>query len=177
MRFKDWRLRRVASPCDSMPMKGGVWFVLMFAMLIGACGEEAPGPSGSGSLAGLVVVSGPLRNAQIAIDQLDSNAPGLTIRTHVGDTMTSADGRFEIDVGKFNGTLLVTARGGEFTDLVSHKKVQLDPTSALETVVPLDLFEARDDVLVSPVGHLIAARTRGTNEKDSRPPTPRPRNT
>ena len=38
--------------------------------------------------------------------------------------------------------------------------IDLDPTTTLETITSFALFEARDDVLVSPVGHLIAARTR-----------------
>jgi len=116
-------------------------------------------------MSGQVVVSGPLRNAALSIDQISLQAGGsIAIRAHVADTTTDDEGRFGgalgIEIGKFNGLFLLTASGGSFGDLATGATIQLDPTTTLETITSFDLFEARDDVLVSPVGQLIAARTR-----------------
>jgi hypothetical protein len=131
---------------------------------LAAC-ADAPGPAGSGLLSGQVVVSGPLRNARVSIDQILLQAQDeITIRAHVADATTDDDGWFGrargVEVGELNGLFLLTASGGSYTDLATGATIQLDPTTTLETITPFALFEVRDDVLVSPVGHLIAARTR-----------------
>jgi hypothetical protein len=114
-------------------------------------------------LSGQVVVSGPLRGAAVSVDQIDYGAKtSVAVAAHVGDAMTDEDGHFELpDIGSFNGLLLITAKGGKFTDLATGVPIQLDPGTGLETIVDIDLLGKNDDVLVSPVGHLIAARTRG----------------
>jgi len=129
-----------------------------------ACADD-PLLKGSGLLSGQVVVSGPLRNAAVSIDQILLQAKGeIAIRAHVGNTTTDDDGRFGdpdgLEVGKLNGLFLITASGGAYTDLATGASIELDPTTTLETITSFALFEARDDVLVSPVGHLIAARMR-----------------
>ncbi|HEX8112182.1 MAG TPA: hypothetical protein VF516_30825 [Kofleriaceae bacterium] len=143
---------------------GRRWYLAMvFSSMatIAACSEDAPHPAHAGQLAGQVVLSGPLRGAKVSVDQLDySVKSSVTVRAHVADTMTDDDGRFSVDTGTYSGLLLVTARGGSFTDLATGATLQLDPTAGLESIEPLDLLEQRDDALVSPVGHLIAARTR-----------------
>jgi hypothetical protein len=138
------------------------------AVMLGAgvalvgCNDEAPSSMDSGSLSGQVVVSGPLRRAAISVDQLDQQAPGaIAVRAHIIDTTTDDDGRFSVEVGKYNGLLLLTASGGSFQDLATGATIQLDTNTSLETVTRFALFDERDDVLVSPVGALIAARTRG----------------
>ena len=133
-------------------------------VVLAACADDPP-LGGAGLLSGQVVVSGPLRNAAVSIDQISLQATGeVSIRAHVGDTTTDDDGRFGgpdgLEVGKLNGLFLITASGGSYTDLATGASIDLDPTTTLETITPFALFEARDDVLVSPVGHLIAARTR-----------------
>jgi hypothetical protein len=132
-----------------------------FLAVLVSCSAEPSRPAGNGSLAGQVLVSGPLRKATVSVDQLDYGAKSaLTIRAHIGDTTTDEDGRFSIDVDAFSGLLLVTAKGGSFVDLATGATVQLDPGTGLESIEPLDLLEERDDALVSPIGHLIATRTR-----------------
>ena len=54
------------------------------AVLIGGCSEDSPRQTTGGTLAGQVVVSGPLRNATISVDQLDlSVKSSVAIRAHV----------------------------------------------------------------------------------------------
>jgi hypothetical protein len=140
----------------------GLAMMLGAGVVLGACNDEAPRSMDSGSLSGQVVVSGPLRKAAISIDQLDQKAPGaVAVRAHITDTMTDDDGRFSVEVGTYNGLLLLTASGGSFQDLATGATIQLDTNTSLETITRFALFDERDDVLVSPVGALIAARTRG----------------
>jgi hypothetical protein len=135
--------------------------LLSIALVVIACGEEPSAPTASGTFGGQVVVSGPLRKAAVSIDQIDLQAKGaLVVRDHIADTNTDDEGRFRVEVGKFNGLFLVTARGGSFTDLATGATIQLDPTASLESFTWFELFDERDDVLVSPVGQLIATRTR-----------------
>jgi len=150
------RWRRCPALCVAAIIGFGATFV--------ACSEQG-GSAGTGRLAGQVVVSGPLRKAAVSIDQISLQAKGaIAIRAHVADTTTDDDGRFGgadgVDVGKFNGLFLLTAKGGAFTDLATGATVELDSTTTLETITSFELFDTRDDVLVSPVGQLIAARTR-----------------
>jgi hypothetical protein len=131
------------------------------AVLTTGCSEDAPHQAGGGTLSGQVVVSGPLRKAMISVDQLDySVKSSVAIRAHVADTMTDDDGRFSVDTDTYSGLLLVTAKGGTYTDLATGATIQLDPNAGLESIEPLEILEQRDDALVSPVGALLAARTR-----------------
>jgi hypothetical protein len=131
------------------------------AAMLAGCGTDAPHQARGGSLSGQVVVSGPLRGATVSVDQLDYRAASsLAVRAHVGDTTTDDEGRFSVETGTYSGLLLVTARGGSFADLATGATLELDPSAGLESIEPLDLLEQRDDALVSPVGALIAARTR-----------------
>src|SRR5689334_8333056 len=99
------------------------WPIILLILSVGAaqsgCADEAPRRAGGGTLAGQVVVSGPLRGAAISVDQLDPAVKSsVAIRAHVGDTTSSdKDGSFELDVDTYSGLLLVTAKGGAFTDL------------------------------------------------------------
>jgi hypothetical protein len=140
----------------------GLAIMLGVGVVLVACNDEAPRAMDSGSLSGQVVVSGPLRRAAISIDQLDQQAPGaVAVRAHITETTTDDDGRFSVEVGTYNGLLLLTASGGSFQDLATGATIQLDTNTSLETITRFVLFDERDDVLVSPVGALIAARTRG----------------
>lgn len=120
------------------------------------------GPSDrTATMAGRVIVSGPLRDARVSIDQLhvDDNIGG--VREHVGDTATDADGRYHLgELGTLNGLFLVTASGGNFTDLVSGETVALDPSEQVRTLVEVELFETRTGALVSPIGHLVESLAR-----------------
>jgi len=128
--------------------------------LVGACDDGAPEVTASGSLAGQVVVSGPLRGAVVSVDQLETRDPAMGIRHHVADTVTDDQGRFAVEVGLYSGLFLVKARGGSFVELSTGATIELDRTNGLESIIPVDLLEAADDGLVSPIGHLIATRTR-----------------
>jgi hypothetical protein len=136
------------------------------AVMLAGCSEDTPHQAGVGSLSGQVVISGPLRKATISVDQLDySVKSAVTVRAHVADTMTDDDGHFSVETDTYSGLLLVTAKGGSFVDLATGATIQLDPSAGLESIEPLDLLEQRDDGLVSPVGQLIAARTRAKMAK------------
>jgi hypothetical protein len=128
--------------------------------LVGACDDTPPEVTASGSLSGQVVVSGPLRGAAVSIDQIETRDPEMGIRRHVADTITDDQGRFSVEVGIYSGLLRVTASGGSFVDLSTGTTIELDTANGLASIVPLDLLDARDDALVSPIGHLIATRTR-----------------
>jgi len=129
------------------------------AALITAC-DPLPEPAGAGSFSGQVVVSGPLRGARVSVDQIDARDPGTGIRAHVADATTDEEGRFSVDAGAYNGVLLITASGGSFVDSATGATIQLDTKDGLESFLVLDLLDTRDDALVSPIGHLIVARTR-----------------
>lgn len=131
--------------------------IVSAAVLGAGCSSDEPPKGGKGQFGGQVIVSGPLRGASVSIDQLDL-ATG-DVRVHVADAMTDDDGRFSADIGLANGILRATASGGSFVDLVTGATVQLDATDQLTSLVQFDLDAQRDDVLVSPVGHLVDART------------------
>ena len=129
------------------------------ACILGAgCLQDPAISSYSGSLGGQVVVSGPLRGASIFVEQLDLHTGAIYRR--VGEAVTDSSGRFAIDTAHANGLLRITSRGGSFVDPATRVTVQLDPTDELTSLVWFELVDIRDDVLVSPVGHLIDARAR-----------------
>lgn len=135
--------------------------IITFSAAVAAvgCGNEGPSNDGkSGRLSGQVVVSGPLRGGQLSVDQLDDDSGEIIF--HVGDAEIDDTGRFTLETGVRNGLMRLTARGGSFTDLATREPVKLDATDELTTVVDVGLLDEVDDVLVSPVGHLIDARTR-----------------
>lgn len=137
------------------------WGLVGLMLALVACGaDKPPEPTGNGSISGQVVVSGPLKGAKISVEQIDTKDPMGGNRAHVGDTTTDDQGHFTLDVGIYNGLLLVTASGGQYTDLASGATITLDASAKLNAPVALDLLETRDDVLVSPVSHLIEARMR-----------------
>jgi hypothetical protein len=120
--------------------------------------QEPAISSYSGSLGGQVVLSGPLRGASISVEQLDLHTGDAHHR--VGHATTDEAGRFAVDTELANGLLRVTARGGSFEDAATGATIQLDPTDEITSLVWFELVDVRDDVLVSPIGHLIDARAR-----------------
>lgn len=130
--------------------------VAMVGLGVAGCGSSETPTGGIGHISGHVIVSGPLHGASVSIDQLDPKTGG--VRTHVADTTTDQDGWFEADIGLANGFLRATASGGTFVDLATGATIQLDPADKLNSLVRVELNEMRDDVLVSPVGHLVDAR-------------------
>ncbi|HSK01402.1 MAG TPA: hypothetical protein VK932_09180 [Kofleriaceae bacterium] len=78
----------------------------------------------------------------------------------MGDAITDPSGRFVLDAGLANGLIRIRASGGSFVDLATGATIQLDPTDALTSLVWFELVEVVEDALVSPIGHLIDARTR-----------------
>ena len=127
---------------------------------LAGCASDTPHQARFGWFSGQVVVSGPLRGAAVSVDQIETKDPAMGIRHHVGDTTTDDQGQFDIDPGLYSGLLLVTTSGGAFVDTITGVTIQLDPSAGLSVIVPFEPLDTRDDVLISPVGALIAARTR-----------------
>jgi hypothetical protein len=143
--------------------RSALYSSLVVTAAVGAgCMNDSAVPSYSGSLGGQVVVSGPLRNASISVDQLDLHTGEVYER--VGDTTTDQDGRFAVDTALANGLLRVMARGGSFIDRATRATIQLDPTDEITSLVLFELAEVTDQVLVSPISHLIDARARAKLE-------------
>jgi len=137
-------------------------FVVGIIGALPACSSEDRTGTGGGTLAGQVVISGPLRGAMVSVDQLDyAVTASAAVRNHVGDATTDLDtGKFgPIDVGPYSGVLLITAKGGSFVD-PTGASIALDPNDGIETMIHFEVAESVDDALVSPVGALIAARMR-----------------
>ena len=122
------------------------------------CFNEAPLPTYSGTLGGQVVISGPLRGATVFAEQLDLHTGAVYLR--VGDAITNEDGRFAMLTGHANGLFRITVRGGSYVDAATRTPLQLDPTDELTSLAWFDLAEVREDILVSPIGHLIDTRAR-----------------
>jgi len=130
--------------------------VAVFGLSSG-CMEDYKVPYNTGSLGGQVVVSGGVRGASVVVDQLDAHTGGVYQR--VGDATTGADGRFLIpETREANGLFRVVARGGAFEDLATGATIQLDDDDELQSLLWFPIVDQRDDALVSPIGHLIAAR-------------------
>lgn len=162
MRGSGWRSWRGAdSPRAS---RFAAFAGIACASAIGAgCWPDPEFSQNTGALGGQVVISGPLRSASITVDQIDPHSGELDY--HVGDTITDSEGRFSlVEIGYANGLLRVIARGGNFTDLATGATIQLDHTDELTSLTWFDLAESRDEILVSPVGHLVDARARVTLE-------------
>src|SRR5882724_3110545 len=92
-----WEPMSIASGLNPTGVAGWRWClaasIATGASLVACAGD--PPLTGSGLLSGQVVVSGPLRNAGVSIDQISLHANGeISIRAHVGDTTTNDDGRF-----------------------------------------------------------------------------------
>lgn len=145
-----------------MAARRGSGLAALVWLAVGACGGDDDQTSDqSAHLSGRVMVTGPLVNAAISVDQLRLDDASGAVREHVGDTTTDADGRYQLrDLGTLNGLFRITAAGGEFTDLATSETVVLDPTVELRSLVWIDLFEDRRDALVSPVGHLVETLAR-----------------
>ncbi|MBX3156794.1 MAG: hypothetical protein KF773_12380 [Deltaproteobacteria bacterium] len=122
-----------------------------------ACGaDEITNDGKNGTLAGQVVVSGPLRGAKVSVEQLRTDTG--EVQDRVNDAETNGEGRFTLETGVHNGLFRIVARGGSYTDLATGTIVQLDATDELHAVVPFEILEIGEDFLVSPISHLIAAR-------------------
>jgi hypothetical protein len=143
----------------------GVVGRLALIMLAGIAGT---GPAGCwsdidlptpppGSLGGQVVISGGVRGAQVSVDQIHLETG--EIRYHVGDATTDEAGRFQMDTGIRNGIFRITARGGTFNDLATGATIQLDDTNEIISLTWFTILDQRVDALVSPIGHLVEART------------------
>lgn len=134
--------------------------VISAGAALAGCASDTPHQARFGSFSGQVVVSGPLRGAAVSVDQIETKDPAMGIRHHVGDTTTDDQGQFAVDPGLYNGLLLVTTSGGEFEDIVTGATIQLDANAGIKSLVPYEPLDSRDDILISPVGALIEARTR-----------------
>jgi hypothetical protein len=123
-----------------------------------ACSDSDAGdPNRTGRLGGQVAMSGrsgPLRGAAVSIEQLTLDDASGAVREHVADLVTDEAGVFSAETGVLNGVFRVTARGGAYDDLATGATIELDETDEIQSVLWLDVFEERDDGLVSPVGHL-----------------------
>jgi hypothetical protein len=117
---------------------------------------ELPNPP-PGFLGGQVVLSGGVRGARVSADQIDLETG--EVRYHIGETVTSVTGHYEMEAGIRNGIFKITAKGGAFEDLATGATIQLDDTDEMVSLTWFTILDRRDDALVGPLGHLVAART------------------
>jgi hypothetical protein len=139
-----WRLALVALACSAGAASAGCW-------------HDVELPENGGSLGGQVLISGGVRGARISADQLDLKTG--EVRFHVGEAVTDATGHFAIATGTENGIFRITARGGTYEDLATGATIDLDDTDEIASLIWYDLLDLREDALVSPIGHLVEART------------------
>lgn len=107
---------------------------------------------------GQVIISGAVRGARLSIDRLDER--GEVLR-HIDDTVTDDAGRFAIELGTTteHGLFRFSAKGGAYQDLISEAMIQLDTRDELLSLINFGFLPQRDDALVSPIGHMVEART------------------
>lgn len=137
------------------------------ALGVAACGvdDAPPVTDRDGTVGGrvLLTLDGPLVGADVSVDQLEYTAATVVVREHIGDTLTDADGHFEMLTGTASGYFLITTRGGQFRDYATGQAVVLDPADELTALLYTDLLEDLTTGLVTPVSHLahrmIVART------------------
>ena len=115
-------------------------------------------PVPASSFRGQVVVSGGVRGARLSVDRLDARGE---ILSHIGDAVTDDAGRFEIELKTEteHGLFRLSAQGGAYQDLVTGATIQLDTHDEIVSLILFGLLPQRDDVLVSPIGHMVEART------------------
>ncbi len=131
--------------------------LIVLAGAVAGCWPDVDLPTDHGSLGGQVLVSGALRGARVQIDQLDPRTG--EVQLPIGEAVTDEAGRFAIETGYEHGIFRITARGGAFEDLATGATIQLDDADEIASLTRYDLIALREDALVSPVGHLVAART------------------
>jgi hypothetical protein len=132
---------------------GGRLLATALFAVAAACGDPPPDDR-TGVLGIQVAGSGVTVGAQVTIDQMRMDVGTWTVREHIADGVTDAEGRFSVETGILNGVFRVRARGGTYVDLATGQTIELDPTAEMSSLVELDIFEHRDDALVSPIGHL-----------------------
>jgi hypothetical protein len=103
-----------------------------------------------------VVISGGVRGARIWVDQLDGHGE---VHRHVGEAITDETGRFQIETGLERGVFRISARGGAYRDLATGATIQLDESDEIVSLTGFEVLALRGDFLVSPISHMIAART------------------
>ena len=138
------------------------WCLALIAVSCSAglagCWHDVELPVGNtGSLGGQVLISGGVRGARVSADQLDLQTG--EIRFHIGEAVTDESGRFVMETGTENGIFRITAQGGTYRDLATGAMIQLDKTDEIDSLIWYQILALREDALVSPIGHLIEART------------------
>jgi len=121
------------------------------------CWNDVDLPVNNGSLGGQVLISGGVRGARISIDQLDPHTGEAQL--HLGETVTDDSGRYAMQTWTEAGIFKITARGGTFKDLATGATIQLDDTDEIVSLTSYSLLDLTEKALVSPIGHLVAART------------------
>lgn len=159
----DARLSCDAVRCEDGPARASLLAVAALVAVLSGCFEEDPFAQPDGTFGGQVVISGPLRGAKVSIDQINRDTGA--VRAHVTDTTTDDDGRFSVKVSVYNGLLRATTSGGSFVDVASGTTIQLDASDQLTSLVWFDLLENSDDILISPIGHLVDARAQWALQK------------
>jgi hypothetical protein len=141
-----WRLALIVLACSAGIGAGA-----------SGCWRDVELPVNHGSLGGQVLISGGVRGARIWIDQLDPHTG--EIRAHLGEAISDEVGGFAVETGTESGIFRITARGGTFADLATGATIQLDRTDEIVSLISYSLLDLREDALVSPIGHLVEART------------------
>ena len=133
--------------------------VAALALLAVACtSDDRPPPTDdqSGTVGGrvLLTLDGPLVGADVSVDQLEYTAATVVVREHIGDTLTDADGHFEMLTGTASGYFLITTRGGQFRDYATGQAVVLDPADELTALAEQATAPAQQAELAYELGEL-----------------------
>lgn len=144
-----------------MCRRGVTFAALVLGWASGCSGDDDQTSDQSASIGGRVMVTGALRGARVVVEQLRLDDASGGVREVVGETTTDADGRFSFTgLGTLNGMFVAHAFGGELDDLATSTTIRLDAGAELRSLFWVDLFEDRQDVLVSPVGALVESLAR-----------------
>ena len=131
--------------------------VIWMAGAAGGClSPDSEVPIPTASLRGQVLISGGVRGARISVDQLDRHG---AVEHHIGEATTDEAGHFAMETGLEHGIFRLSAKGGAYQDLATSAAVQLDARDEIVSLTSFELLAQRQDALVSPIGHMIEART------------------
>lgn len=123
----------------------------------GGCWRDLELPVNGGSLGGQVLISGGVRGARVRADQLEPHTGEVLF--HIGEAVTDDSGRYRMTTGTENGIVRVTAQGGSFGDVATGATIELDATDEITSLIQYGILDLSEDALVSPIGHLVEART------------------
>jgi hypothetical protein len=129
---------------------------------LSGCGKkssDAPPPSpASATIVHGMASKGPIQSGAVKVFAISFGAADT--RTPVGRGQTDANGNFTIDVGSYQGPVMVEVTSGSFTDEVSGQAVNI--TVPLRTVVPDVPAGQTTTAAVTPMTELAFRKAKGT---------------